>query len=183
MFPEMKSLKWITTAAALVLMVGCERNSNTASGEREGLRPTGRDTNAASRLYSDTTNAADDAYSRATNRARGLYSDATNQAGQLRDTNAVAPDNTGRNERDRDESALTPGDQGSSESDRETTRQIRRALTSNDQLSAAAKNIKIITVNGTVTLRGVVKTAQEKQLIDATVQQLGVTPDDQLEVK
>jgi len=99
------------------------------------------------------------------------YSASTNQ-----------PDNTGRNVRDRSDESVTPGDQ--SESDRETTRKIRRAITSNDQLTTDAKNIKIITINGKVTLRGPVKTEDEHKTINTIVQQMGVTSvDDQIEVK
>ena len=76
-------------------------------------------------------------------------------------------DNTERNVRDRYDANVTPLDQGESESDREITRQIRRAITANDQLSVNAKNIKIITVNGKVTLRGPVENEQEMKTITA----------------
>jgi hyperosmotically inducible periplasmic protein len=106
-------------------------------------------------------------------------------SGSSRGTNsAVQPDNTGRNTRDRSDGTLTPLDQGVSDADRETTRRIRRELVANDQLSVTAKNIKIITINGKVTLRGPVTTAQEKELIESIVKQAGVTSvDDRLEVK
>jgi osmotically-inducible protein OsmY len=93
-------------------------------------------------------------------------------------------DNTRQNAQDRSGQGLTPGDQGASEADRETTRRIRRAVNSNDQLSAEAKNIKIITQDGKVTLRGPVKTTQEKTAIESIVQRAGVNSfDDQLAVK
>ncbi len=104
-------------------------------------------------------------------------------------TNAVAADaknadNTGKNVRDRSDATLTPGDQGNSDQDIQTTVRIRRALMSNDQLSTLAKNIKIITVDGKVTLRGPVNTDQEKQTIEAAVKQAGAaTVDNQLEIK
>ena len=92
-------------------------------------------------------------------------------------------DNTGRNVRDRSDNTLTPGDQGGSESDRDLTRRIRRAITSDNQLSADAKNVKIITQDGKVTLRGPVNTAEEKKSIAALAQQNGATSvDDQLEI-
>jgi hypothetical protein len=74
----------------------------------------------------------------------------------------VAPDDTGRNVRDRDAKTLTPMDQSSDAGDVEITRRIRKALMADDTLSTTAKNIKIITVNGTVTLRGPVETAGER---------------------
>ena len=105
-------------------------------------------------------------------------------SGVGRDTSATAPDNTARNTHDRADSTLTPADQGGSEADRETTRRIRRAIMSDGQLSTDAKNIKITTINGKVTLRGPVATAEEATRIASKVQQLGITSfDNQLEAK
>ena len=100
-------------------------------------------------------------------------------------TSEKQPDNTGINKRDRDDQGLTSGDQGNNETDREITRKIRRAITQNEQLSTTAKNVKIITADGKTTLRGPVKSDQEKQQILAaakSVQGVGQV-DDQLEVK
>jgi hyperosmotically inducible protein len=98
---------------------------------------------------------------------------------------AAAPaDNTKKNERDRDDKTLTPGDQGGSESDRNLTAEIRKGVVGADGLSMDAKNVKIITNEGVVTLRGPVKTADEKSKI-ATIAQgvAGVKKvDNQLEV-
>ena len=52
------------------------------------------------------------------------------------------------------------------------TREIRRAIVKDDSLSTAAKNIKIITIDGAITLRGPVKTDQEKADIAAKVAQI-----------
>jgi osmotically-inducible protein OsmY len=99
-------------------------------------------------------------------------------------TSSTNVDNTAKNARDREDATLTPGDQGKSKSDLETTRNIRRALMKNHDLSITAKNIKIITVDGKVTLRGPVKTQQERDLINQIAQQEGVSSlDNQLEVK
>ena len=76
-----------------------------------------------------------------------------------------AADNSAQNQRDRDHQNLTPLDQSNKPADLEMTRNIRRALVKDDQLSTEAKNIKIITVNGAVTLRGPVKTDQEKAAV------------------
>lgn len=77
----------------------------------------------------------------------------------------VEADNSGMNIRDREDSTLTPMDQGESESDRILTQTIRQAVVANDALSLNAKNVKIISLNGQVTLRGPVETAQEKKTI------------------
>jgi hyperosmotically inducible periplasmic protein len=76
----------------------------------------------------------------------------------------VAPDNTGRNVRDRGDT-LTSGDQSESEADRTLTQKVRQAVVADDSLSTTAKNVKIITVNGVVTLRGPVKDDKERTRI------------------
>jgi hyperosmotically inducible periplasmic protein len=97
----------------------------------------------------------------------------------------TAPDNTGRNVRDRGDATLTPGDQSENQADRTLTKQIRKAVVADKSLSTMAKNVKIITVNGLVTLRGPVKNPHEKETIEAKAQQIaGVNKvDNQLEVK
>jgi hyperosmotically inducible periplasmic protein len=97
---------------------------------------------------------------------------------------AVEPDNTGRNVRDRSGDTKTPGDQSENEADRTITQNIRQAITGDDSLSTNAKNVKIITNDGTVTLRGPVKSEKEKTEIEAKAKQVaGVKKvDNQLEV-
>jgi hyperosmotically inducible periplasmic protein len=97
----------------------------------------------------------------------------------------TAPDNTGRNVRDRGGVTLTPGDQSENEADRTLTQEIRKAVVADDSLSTMAKNIKIITVDGVVTLRGPVQSPQEREAIQMKAQQLaGIDRiDNQLEVK
>ena len=97
---------------------------------------------------------------------------------------AVEPDNSGRNVRDRDNQNKTAGDQSESEADRTISQNIRDAITSDDSLSTNGKNVKIITNDGTVTLRGPVKSDKEKTDIEAKAKQVaGVKKvDNQLEV-
>jgi len=78
-----------------------------------------------------------------------------------------APDNTKVNKRDQDPSRPTAGQQKENRPDREITREIRRSITQDKDLSAYAKNIKIITQNGTVTLRGPVRSDEEKRTLEA----------------
>jgi hyperosmotically inducible periplasmic protein len=80
----------------------------------------------------------------------------------------TTPDNTRVNERDRDSSAVTPLDQSSSDRDVELTAQIRKAMIGDSSLSFTAKNTKIITRDGLVTLRGTVVNAREKETINKT---------------
>jgi osmotically-inducible protein OsmY len=95
------------------------------------------------------------------------------------------PDNTATNERDRSGETQTSGDQSNSSTDLKTTQAIRQALMKDSELSTTAKNIKIITDNGQVTLRGPVTNAQEKARIDQLARSAagGAKIVDQLDVK
>jgi osmotically-inducible protein OsmY len=96
-----------------------------------------------------------------------------------------APDNSAVNARDSNPAAMTAGEQPNNKGDIELTRKIRRAVVKNDSLSVMAHNIKIVTVNGAVTLRGPVNTEEEKATIANTAQQIAGADkvDNQLEVK
>lgn len=76
-------------------------------------------------------------------------------------------DNTGRNARDRDGRTLTSEDQSEKKADRELTQKIRQAVMDDESLSTSAHNVKIISVDGVVTLRGPVHSAKEKNAIAA----------------
>ena len=95
------------------------------------------------------------------------------------------PDNTAINQRDRTGKTQTSGDQSNSSADLKTTQAIRQALMKDGQLSATAKNVKVITANGQVTLRGPVKTAEEKAKIGQLAKSAagGAQIVDQLDVK
>jgi osmotically-inducible protein OsmY len=101
------------------------------------------------------------------------------------DDEKTKPDNTATNERDRSGETQTSGDQSNSKDDVNTTAAIRRAVVKDHSLSAMAKNVKIITANGTVTLRGPVKTDAEKAKIAELAQSAAGNAkiDNQLEVK
>ena len=94
-------------------------------------------------------------------------------------------DNTGKNVRDREDKTLTPMDQGGSAQDRELTAAIRKAIVDDDSLSTNAHNVKIVTIDGVVTLRGPVKTPAEKAAVAAAAEKAkGVKRvDNQLEVE
>jgi osmotically-inducible protein OsmY len=85
--------------------------------------------------------------------------------------------------RDRDGGRLTPDDQSSAEADVALTRRIRQAITSDESMSLLARNVKIITRAGVVTLRGPVETAQERTTIATLAKDAGaVRVDNQLEI-
>jgi hyperosmotically inducible protein len=81
------------------------------------------------------------------------------------DTTPTAPNNTAVNVRDRDAHAMTAGEQSNDKMDLELTRRIRRAVEKDSSLSMKAHNIKIVSENGNVTLRGPVETRHEKVVI------------------
>ena len=98
--------------------------------------------------------------------------------------NSAAPDNSAVNVRDRNDQTKTPGDQSENEADRTISQNIRKELSADDSLSTNGRNVKIITVDGKVTLRGPVKSDAEKASIAAKAQQVaGVkNVDNQLEI-
>jgi len=91
-------------------------------------------------------------------------------------------DNSRVNQRDRNSATLTPMDQGTSESDRKITQQIRQDLMKDKSLSFTAKNVKIITIDGKVTLRGPVKSDAERSAIEAAARRVTGNVESQLEV-
>jgi hyperosmotically inducible periplasmic protein len=95
------------------------------------------------------------------------------------------PDNAARNVRDRNNSTLTPLDQGNSKADVDTTAQIRKEIIAGKNMSVNAQNVKIITKDGQVTLRGPVNTAEEKRLIGEIADRIARSGNvaNQLEVK
>jgi hyperosmotically inducible periplasmic protein len=96
----------------------------------------------------------------------------------------VPADNSGKNVRDRQGATQTPGDQSSAKADMDITQAIRKAVVADKGLSTNARNVKIITTNGAVTLRGPVKSEAEKNRIaEKAKQTAGVkSVDNQLEI-
>jgi hyperosmotically inducible periplasmic protein len=79
---------------------------------------------------------------------------------------SIQPDNSKMNATEHDTSKLNAQDQGSSDTDIGLTRTIRKQVVATKALSMNAKNIKIITVNGVVTLKGPVNSVGEKARIE-----------------
>ena len=82
-------------------------------------------------------------------------------------TSQTPPDNTAVNTRDRAPAAKTADQQGNSKADLEMTQKIRRAITQDKTMSTYAHNVKVITLDGHVTLKGPVHTAAEKSALEA----------------
>ena len=92
-------------------------------------------------------------------------------------------ENTESNVRDKGDATLTPEDQKENESDIKITAAIRQAVVKDKSLSVNAQNVKIITRNGKVTLRGPVETEAESMKLQQIAKQTPgvVQVDNQLE--
>ena len=88
-------------------------------------------------------------------------------AGPVPQDQAPAPDNSKMNQGDASKDAMTAQQQKVNPADRRTTRQIRSSLIKDKALSTYAHNIKIITRDGHVTLKGPVRSEDEKATIAA----------------
>jgi hyperosmotically inducible protein len=77
------------------------------------------------------------------------------------------PDNTKVNQRDRSTGEVTADQQKVNAADQEMTRNIRRSIMADKSLSTYAHNIKIIAQSGAVTLKGPVKSDDEKKAVVA----------------
>ncbi len=78
---------------------------------------------------------------------------------------AQPPDNSKVNQRDRNTGAVTADQQGNSKADIERTAAIRKAITEQKSLSTYGHNVKVVTLNNQVTLRGPVRDQSERDLI------------------
>jgi hyperosmotically inducible periplasmic protein len=97
------------------------------------------------------------------------------------------PDNTAVNKRDQSPGEATADQQKMNAADRDTTAKIRRSVMADKSLSTYAHNIKIISQNGTVTLKGPVRSDEELRSIvskasdvtgsaDKVINQMSVKP-------
>jgi len=111
------------------------------------------------------------------------YQDQDAASAQKTDS-SVPADNTKVNKRDRNKSEPTAGQQSNAKADRELTRKIRQALVKDKDLSTYAHNIKVITSGGAVTLKGPVRSEDEKKAVEAKAAEVagGASITSQLEV-
>lgn len=96
------------------------------------------------------------------------------------------PDNTQINQRDRNAGEVTADQQKSDRTDRKLTKNIRQSIMADKSLSTYAHNIKVISQNGAVTLKGPVQSDDEKRAVIAKAVAVVGSPDkvtDQISVK
>jgi|HubBroStandDraft_6_1064221.scaffolds.fasta_scaffold149373_2 hyperosmotically inducible periplasmic protein len=81
--------------------------------------------------------------------------------------NPPQSDNTGVNKQDRAQGGVTSDQQNNNRADRDLTQQIRKSVMADKSLSTYAHNVKIVSQNGTVTLKGPVRSEDEKKTVIA----------------
>jgi len=96
----------------------------------------------------------------------------------------VPADNTGKNQRDREPEAKTPIDQDEDQADVNTTAEIRKEILAQENMSVNARNAKVMTAKGKVTLRGPVDSDAERDTIAGIAEKVAGKDnvDNQLEV-
>lgn len=101
------------------------------------------------------------------------------------ETVSTRADNTAINQRDKSGATQTPQDQSNQEQDRKLLASVRRAIVAEKSISTKGRNAKVMVEGGVVTLRGPVKSAEEKALVESITKQVdGVKKiDNQLDVK
>lgn len=102
--------------------------------------------------------------------AAALVSNLAMWATPQQDSPSVPPDNTKTNKAEN--SGNTADQQKENASDRELARQIRRAIVQDKSLSTYAHNVKIVAQGGTVTLKGPVKSEEEKAAVEQKAAQV-----------
>jgi len=154
-------------AGAMLVVCGCDstpRAANSSTTTTTTNRPS-YDTTAAK------TTASDGDTSAATSTKTTTITSSTDKPGTAGPSTAE-PDNTAVNERDRSSASKTPIDQDENQPDINLTAEIRKAVLARDNMSLNARNVKIITSKGKVTLRGPVNSDDEKKAIDSIAKDL-----------
>jgi hyperosmotically inducible periplasmic protein len=162
-------------ALALGLGVGCQdRDDNkvddrverkAGEAERAADRTTDKVDQKWDNLKADVKSGAD----RATDKVDQKWDDtkaAVRDDDDDDDNDTHAADNTGVNERDRADGAKTAGSADMTGNDVDVMAKIRSRVVDDDSLSTTAHNVKIISEDGRVTLKGPVKSAAEKATIE-----------------
>ena len=97
----------------------------------------------------------------------------------------TAPDNTRVNKADRNGAQPTAQNQSNAKSDRDLAAAVRKAITQDKSLSTYAHNVKVVVRDGAVTLRGPVRSGDEKTKVAELARQTAGSEkiDDQMSIK
>lgn len=96
----------------------------------------------------------------------GLLAGSMFSAAQEPTPSPPSADNTQVNQRDRNPGQATADQQKDNAHDRDLARQIRSALVKDKSLSTYAHNVKIVAQGGQVTLKGPVRSVEEKRAVE-----------------
>ena len=94
------------------------------------------------------------------------YASAQSDANSAAVAPAPAPDNSKSNKSDQSNMSATADTQSNHSSDVDLTKRIRQSVVADKSLSTYAHNVKIVTLNGSVTLNGVVRSDEEKTAVE-----------------
>ena len=156
-------MKYITlTILTLLTMLSnsCNKDRTSSNGKNDNVQET---INSDKSSISNISNVASDRFdtngtnNRSLPESKRSYSDAASG-------DVSAPDNSAQNEKTQNRDVMIPTDQGGSEKDQQITKDIRSSIVGTD-MSFNAKNIKIITKDERVFLKGVVETSSEHQTV------------------
>ena len=78
----------------------------------------------------------------------------------------AAPDNTKVNKRDRSKTEPTADQAKNAPNDRDIMQKIRKSVVDDKSLSTYAHNVKIVSQHGKVTLKGPVRSEEEKKTVE-----------------
>lgn len=88
-------------------------------------------------------------------------------AGAQQTDSQTKPDNTANNKGDNKKGAMTADNQKETAEDRVLAKKIRKSIAGDSSLSTYAHNVKVIVRDGMVTLKGPVKSDDEKTAVGA----------------
>jgi hyperosmotically inducible protein len=97
--------------------------------------------------------------------ASAMAQTASPDASPSRSSQAVSPDNTKSNKLDASNRSAVSDKQANGAADLDLAKRIRQSVMADKELSTYGHNVKIVAVNGTVTLNGVVRNTDEKMQI------------------
>lgn len=182
----MRTTFFLFASAAVLALVGCDGTTRTSSNPRPLPPPSSSSTAVPSAAGTSDAPAVNSATppGKASERAPAS-TDTPASAGPTTALKPVLPDNTAVNERDRAPAAKTPIDQNENQRDVNITAEIRKQILAHENMSVIARNVKVITADGKVTLRGPVNSAEEKDVIDGIAKKVAgkENVDNQIEVK
>ena len=89
------------------------------------------------------------------------------------DPKGTKPDNTKVNQRDRDKAEPAADQQKETKGDRQLAASIRRAIVKDKTLSTYAHNVKVIVKDGMVTLKGPVRSEEERKAVETLAASAG----------